>query len=67
MTAERSPLVRASMSRRQAMLGNLGLVMSAGAIAACQVPSQTAAPRMDEREVTLSYLTDWTGARVQSG
>ena len=35
-----------------------------GALAACQMPGQSAAPRMDEREVTLTYLTDWTsGAR----
>jgi ABC-type glycerol-3-phosphate transport system substrate-binding protein len=37
---------------------------STGVISACQMPGQTSAPRMDEREVTLSYLTDWTsGAR----
>ena len=31
---------------------------SAGVLAACQVPGQTAVPRMDERDVTLTYPAD---------
>ena len=39
-------------------------LVGTGVLAACQMPGQTTAPRMDEKEVTLTYLTDWTsGAR----
>lgn len=51
------------MTRRR-MLGTGGTLAAAGTLAACAMPGQTVAPRMDEREVTLSYLTDWaSGAR----
>ena len=39
---------------------------SAGVLAACQVPGQTAVPRMDERDVTLTYLTDWANNAVRN-
>src|SRR5687768_1458734 len=48
-----------TLSRRRVLAGGAGL---AGAtLAACQGPGQTEAPRLDAREVTLTYLTDWTG------
>ena len=50
--------------RRREVLAATAATAGAGVLAACQVPGQSASPRLDEREVTLTYLTDWTsGAR----
>jgi multiple sugar transport system substrate-binding protein len=38
----------------------------AGLLGACQFPGQTVAPRMDERNVTLTYLTDWANNAVRN-
>jgi Bacterial extracellular solute-binding protein len=51
-------------ARRREVLAATAATAGAGVLAACQAPGQSAAPRLDEREVTLTYLTDWTsGAR----
>jgi ABC-type glycerol-3-phosphate transport system substrate-binding protein len=51
-------------ARRREVLAASAATAGAGVLAACQAPGQSAAPRLDEREVTLTYLTDWTsGAR----
>jgi multiple sugar transport system substrate-binding protein len=51
-------------SRRRLLASAAAL--SGGAIGACQMPGQTAAPRMDERDVTLTYLTDWANNAVRN-
>ena len=54
-----------SRTRRNVLSATIATATAGvGALAACQAPGQSAAPRMDEREVTLTYITDWTsGAR----
>jgi multiple sugar transport system substrate-binding protein len=47
------------LTRRQ-ITGSCGSLV-VGGVVACAVPGQTVAPSMDERDVTLTYLTDWTG------
>jgi ABC-type glycerol-3-phosphate transport system substrate-binding protein len=41
------------------------LGLGAAALAAC-VPGETAAPRMDAKDVTLTYLTDWANNSVRN-
>lgn len=51
---------------RRVVLRRGPALASAGVLAACQMPGQTAAPRMDERDVTLTYLTDWANNAVRN-
>lgn len=49
-------------TRRRRVLAGVAAAGGATVIGACQMPGQVSAPRMDEREVTVTYLTDWTSA-----
>ena len=55
-------------SRRAALRTGATLAGAAGAVgvAACGLPGQQSAPRMDAKDVTLTYLTDWANNAVRN-